>query len=162
MACCRSTCFYMPPLLQAKCYLSPRSVLLPMCPVCTSLLPQACALGLSSFARYACLGWRPKLHSTETNHIYRDQLFRSVEDLRIGGREELFVQAADGLRHEASSMTKVMLISDAPWEIMRTLMSPSARRPGGDLGVSRMFSPTRQTMALRPAIARRRSFARRQ
>src|SRR5208337_2063392 len=51
----------------------------------------------------------------------------------------------------ASSTTKVRLISDAPWEIMRTFMSRMASKTcAATPAVSRMFSPTRQTMALRP------------
>src|SRR5215468_6940211 len=45
-----------------------------------------------------------------------------------------------------------MFISDAPWEIMRMLTSGIAPKTLAAMpGVLRMFSPTRQTMALRPS-----------
>src|SRR5262244_5771 len=52
----------------------------------------------------------------------------------------------------ASSITKLILISDAPWEIMRMFTSSIAQKTLAAMpGVLRMFSPTRQTMALRPS-----------
>src|SRR5579884_3054314 len=52
----------------------------------------------------------------------------------------------------SSLITKVRLISEAPWEIMRTLMSPRAVNTRAAMPeVPRIFSPTRQTMALRPS-----------
>src|SRR5260370_3777237 len=52
----------------------------------------------------------------------------------------------------ASSITKLMLISEAPCEIMRIFTSPIAPNTLAAIpGVLRMFSPTRQTIALRPS-----------
>src|SRR5499433_1231041 len=52
----------------------------------------------------------------------------------------------------ASSITKLILISDAPWEIMRMLTSGIAPKTLAAMpGVLRMFSPTRQTIAFRPS-----------
>src|SRR5258706_9084779 len=52
----------------------------------------------------------------------------------------------------ASSITKLMLISEAPCEIMRTLIPETAPKTFAAMPcVPRIFSPTRQTIALRPS-----------
>ncbi len=61
----------------------------------------------------------------------------------------------------SSSTTKVRLISEAPCEIMRTLMLPSAPKTFATMpGVSRMFSPTRQTSAFFPSYFTSANFPR--
>src|ERR1700691_1469617 len=52
----------------------------------------------------------------------------------------------------SSSITKVKLISEAPCEIIRIFLSASSRKTSAAIpGVLRRFSPTRQTIALRPS-----------
>src|SRR5208283_1165542 len=61
----------------------------------------------------------------------------------------------------SSSITNVRLISEAPCEIMRIFLSASSRKTRAAIpGVSRRFSPTRQTMALRPSYFTSASLAR--
>src|SRR5438270_5087984 len=61
----------------------------------------------------------------------------------------------------SSSITKLMLISDAPWEIMWMLASGMALKTLAAIpGVLLMFSPTRQTIALRPEYFTSASLAR--
>ena len=59
-------------------------------------------------------------------------------------------RTASGTSH--SSTTNVRLISEAPCEIMRMLTSASSPNTRAAIpGVSRKFSPTRQTIAFRPS-----------
>src|SRR5579864_2516226 len=54
-----------------------------------------------------------------------------------------------------------MLISDAPWEIIWMVTSGIAPNTRAAMpGVLRMFSPTRQTIALRPSYFTSASFSR--